>query len=113
MLATNVDGPPHASYLFGICDINKFKDTHETYKQWHECYGPAVSIPLPLGNKRIMLLDPKAIVSMLNRDTYQYEHRPLMKVLVKRLVSLEVTLNHMLTAHPFRLDGPEYAIHRR
>ncbi|KAL4079875.1 cytochrome P450 [Scleroderma yunnanense] len=50
------------------------------YEAWYEEYGAAYEIPLTLGQKRIVLCDPKALVHFFGRDSSSYGLTPAEKI---------------------------------
>ena len=87
--ATQVRGPPRTSVLWGCwSEVSELNDSLSFYEKWNNEYGPAVDVPMPLGIKRIMLLDPKAIASFYAKDTYEYVNPGISKAVIERMVSV-------------------------
>ncbi|KAG6375299.1 hypothetical protein JVT61DRAFT_3524 [Boletus reticuloceps] len=60
---TQLRGPPSESFLYGVGKrILSAEDSGAIYEAWAQEYGPVYAAPsTPLGSKKIILCDPKAI----------------------------------------------------
>lgn len=84
---TPVRGPPRSSLLFGCwAETNELHDCNGTYQKWTDEYGVVVDVPMPLGIKRFVLMDPKAIASFFAKDTCEYVMSKASKLAIESLV---------------------------
>lgn len=58
---TKLNGPPQKSWLFGVTKEVFDGDNGAIYEAWEKAYGSIFQILGPLGERRIVLTDPKAI----------------------------------------------------
>lgn len=80
-------GPKNISIVFGFYRYLQEQDNPAAlYEQWVEEYGPAFSIPGPLGSRRIMICDPKANTHFYARETYGYVQTKLAHTFIENLV---------------------------
>lgn len=81
-------GPSSNSFFFGrIREVLLSKDRAALYEHWAEDHGVVYQIPAPLGGRRVILCDPKAIVHLHSKDSFTYQALPLSKVFMKKFVS--------------------------
>ncbi|KAF9256570.1 cytochrome P450 [Marasmius fiardii PR-910] len=79
-VTTPLNGPPRKSLLFGVSgDPEFFKDPGSLYEGWGEEYGSAYTVPTVLGDKRTILLDPKAVSNFYAKETTVYHGTPVTK----------------------------------
>ncbi|KIM51238.1 hypothetical protein SCLCIDRAFT_1224714 [Scleroderma citrinum Foug A] len=82
---TRLLGPPSPSFLYGVArDTAGSSDSGSIYEEWVEEYGVAFEVPAALGQKTIMLFDPKALQHYFMRDTWTYITLPSQRVVVNR-----------------------------
>ena len=85
---TRLLGPPSPSFLYGVArDTAGSSDSGSIYEEWVEEYGVAFEVPAALGQKTIMLFDPKALQHYFMRDTWTYITLPSQRVIVNRSVN--------------------------
>ena len=81
-------GPSNNSPLFGrLRDLLASNDRGVVYQSWAEEYGAVYQIPAQLGERRIIICDPKAIAHFHSKDTFTYHALPFSKKFVKKFVS--------------------------
>lgn len=77
---TPLQGPPSESFLYGVGKhIRSARDAGALYEAWAEEYGPVYAAPSTLGNKRIILCDPKAIAHFHSKESRTYIQTPFNK----------------------------------
>jgi len=82
---TRLRGPP--SGLFGAEEVLfKSPDSAAVHEAWYKEYGPAYEIPLILGERRVVLCDPKALAHFFARDSWTYVLTQAGKVVIARSV---------------------------
>ncbi|KAF9256569.1 cytochrome P450 [Marasmius fiardii PR-910] len=83
---TPLNGPLGNSRLFGVTrDSRFFPDPGRLYEEWAEEYGAAYTIPMALGMKKTVLLDPKAISNFYSKETTVYHGTPFSKRFIARI----------------------------
>lgn len=87
---TKLSGPPATSWLFGVTKDVFDGDAGDIFENWTKQYGSVFQIPGPLGERRLILTDPKAIAHCWAK-TFTYH---------KTRVSKQTTIN---LVSPFRL----------
>ncbi|KAI5985861.1 cytochrome P450 [Pisolithus albus] len=84
---TKLRGPKGSSLLFGVSkELFKSPDTGSMFEAWSKEYGVAYELPMLLGQKRIILCDPKAVAYLFSRDTRSYVGTPGHKAAVARMI---------------------------
>ncbi|KAG2066952.1 cytochrome P450 [Suillus decipiens] len=74
---TQLRGPPRTSFIYGVAqDLMSSLDTAEIYGRWATEYGVAYMIPTVLGQRQVVLCDPRAIAHFHARETWTYVHTP-------------------------------------
>ncbi|KAF8700574.1 hypothetical protein AX14_000677, partial [Amanita brunnescens Koide BX004] len=80
-------GPSNNSPLFGrLRDLLASNDRGVVYQSWAEEYGAVYQIPAQLGERRIIICDPKAIAHFHSKDTFTYHALPFSKKFVKKFI---------------------------
>ena len=75
---TQLRGPPSESFLYGVGKrVLDAQNLGAIYETWAQEYGPVYAIPWTLGNKKIVLNDPKAIAHFYAKDTWTYIQSPV------------------------------------
>lgn len=83
---TNLLGPPAKGWLFGVTkDIND-SDIGEIFEKWSKEYGDVFQIPGPLGERRTVLLDPKAIAYVFSKTQSTYIKNKFVKKFIENIV---------------------------
>ncbi|KIK17295.1 hypothetical protein PISMIDRAFT_685414 [Pisolithus microcarpus 441] len=84
---TKLRGPQGSSLLFGVSkELFESPDTGSMFEAWSKEYGVAYELPMLLGQKRIILCDPKAVAYLFSRDTRSYVGTPEHKAAVARTI---------------------------
>ncbi|KAI6026788.1 cytochrome P450 [Pisolithus microcarpus] len=84
---TKLRGPQGSSLLFGVSkELFESPDTGSMFEAWSKEYGVAYELPMLLGQKRIILCDPKAVAYLFSRDTRSYVGTPGHKAAVARTI---------------------------
>jgi len=82
---TRLRGPP--SGLFGAEEVLfESPDLAAVHEAWYKEYGPAYEIPMVLGERKIVLCDPKALAHFFARDSWTYVLPQADKVTIARSV---------------------------
>ena len=82
LCTTELRGPPSDSLLYGVGQRIVAADNPGTiYESWMKEYGPVYTVPATLGNKRVILCDPKAIAHFYSEDSWTYGQTKLVKEL--------------------------------
>ena len=77
---TKLRGPQSESFVYGVGKrVLDADDSGAVYEAWAQEYGPVYAVPSTLGNKRIVLCDPKAIAHFYSKETWTYTHTPASK----------------------------------
>jgi hypothetical protein len=85
----NLQGPPSTSWIFGVLsDILNAVHGTSLYEAWYKIYGPVYQIPLVFGTPTVVLLDPKALATVLTKDTSTYHQNSQFKTMIRRNVSI-------------------------
>lgn len=64
---TKLQGPPAKSWLFGVSKEVFDGDSGALYENWAQTYGSVFQVPGPLGDRRTVLMDPKAIAHYFSK----------------------------------------------
>ncbi|KAI6100367.1 cytochrome P450 [Pisolithus sp. B1] len=81
---TRLRGPSNPSFLYGVAkDIINASDSGEIYETWVKEYGVAYEVPVALGQRAIMLFDPKALQHCYARETWTYIALPSVRASLK------------------------------
>lgn len=94
---TKLKGPANPSFLLGVSrDIFTAPDHGAVYENWEKEYGSIFEVPSTLGEKVVVLCDPKAITHFFSKDTYTYRQTPNMRNFVEYYVRclLQLDLVH-------------------
>ncbi|KAG1882721.1 cytochrome P450 [Suillus subluteus] len=84
---TQLHGPPRTSFIYGVShDLVASQDSGGMYERWATEYGVAYMIPSVLGQTRIVLCDPRAIVHFYARETWTYVQTPLSLTLLEATI---------------------------
>ncbi|KAH7881865.1 cytochrome P450 [Phlebopus sp. FC_14] len=84
-MTTRLRGPPSPSLLYGVGkDVLESPDAGSMHEAWAAEYGVVYEIPSSLGQRKIVLCDPKAIAHCYARDTWTYVVTPLTRQFVER-----------------------------
>ncbi|KAG7096289.1 hypothetical protein E1B28_003736 [Marasmius oreades] len=85
-ISTPLKGPPSKSRIFGVTqDPQFFTDSGALYEEWGAKYGSVYTIPMILGRKKTVLLDPKAISNFYVKETSVYVGTPFSKKFIARI----------------------------
>ncbi|KAG6375302.1 hypothetical protein JVT61DRAFT_3527 [Boletus reticuloceps] len=101
-------GPPSESFLYGIgrCIISA-EDSGAIYEAWAQEYGPVYAAPSTLGNKKIILCDPKAITIFFGKGLLWAdgeEHRTI--AAIRELTSISTIQHTSSVYHRSIVRGP-------
>ncbi|KAG2364261.1 cytochrome P450 [Suillus spraguei] len=78
MKTTQLRGPLRTSFIYGVSqDLMSSHDTARIYERWATEYGVAYMIPSVLGQRKVVLCDPRAIAHFYARETWTYVQTPL------------------------------------
>ncbi|KAJ7250417.1 cytochrome P450 [Mycena rebaudengoi] len=70
---TRLNGPPSQSFIWGLARyISQSLDASVVYEDWGKQYGHVFQIPVELGQKQIILLDPKALTHFYTSERTTY-----------------------------------------
>ncbi|KAG2364256.1 cytochrome P450 [Suillus spraguei] len=84
---TQLRGPPRTSFVFGVSnDLLSSKDNAIMYEHWAQEYGVVYMIPSILGQRKIVLSDPRAIAHFYARESWTYVQAPLALILIENMV---------------------------
>ncbi|KAI0773614.1 cytochrome P450 [Fomes fomentarius] len=84
--STPLAGPPRPSWLFGVSRLVVNNPNASTiYEEWVDKYGSVFLAPAPLGSKRVILTDPKAIAHFYSVETWTYVNTKLSRVAIENL----------------------------
>ena len=99
---TRLRGPP--SGFFGAEEVLiESPDPATVHEAWYKEYGPAYEIPMVLGERKIILCDPKALVHFFSRDSWSYELPHADKVALARSVRVSPMYSiSFITEYPDR-----------
>jgi hypothetical protein len=69
----NFRGPTPNSYFWGVADeVFLAIDDTAMYEEWARTYGLIFDVPFILGDKSMVIMDPKALAAFLSRDAGAY-----------------------------------------
>lgn len=89
--STPLAGPPRPSWLFGVSKlVGNNPNASSIYEEWVDKYGSVFLVPAPLGGKRVILTDPKAIAHFYSVETWTYVNTKLSRVAIANLVRLSL-----------------------
>ncbi|KAI5117593.1 hypothetical protein M0805_004044 [Coniferiporia weirii] len=84
---TKLRGPPASSWFLGVSkDTFKGDSAAVLFEKWADKYGPVFQIPGPLGSRRTVLTDPKAIAHFYSKETFGYVNSTFTKQAITNLV---------------------------
>ncbi|KAL5488445.1 hypothetical protein ACEPAI_6563 [Sanghuangporus weigelae] len=83
---TKLKGPPSSSWIFGVTKEVFKGDSGALYEQWAKEYGPVYQIPTPLGGRRTILTDPKAVAYFYSKETFTCVQSNFSKRLIENLL---------------------------
>ncbi|KAL5488446.1 hypothetical protein ACEPAI_6564 [Sanghuangporus weigelae] len=83
---TKLKGPPSSSWIFGVTKEVFKGDSGALYEQWAKEYGPVYQIPTPLGGRRTILTDPRAVAYFYSKETFTYVQSNFSKRLIENLL---------------------------
>ena len=63
-------------------------DPASIYEEWMKEYGVAFEVPAALGQKTIMLFDPRALQHYYKRETWTYIPLPSERIVLQRSVNI-------------------------
>jgi hypothetical protein len=70
----NLRGPAPNSWFWGVSDqIFMAIDDTPLYEDWARTHGSTFILPRMLGDKGLVIMDPKALAAFLARDTQAYK----------------------------------------
>ncbi|KAH7890187.1 cytochrome P450 [Phlebopus sp. FC_14] len=82
---TRLRGPPSTSLMYGVGkSVVDSPDSGAMYEAWAKEYGVVYEIPSTLGQRKIVLCDPKAIAYYYARETWTYVLTPFSKQAIER-----------------------------
>ncbi|KAJ6489013.1 cytochrome P450 [Mycena sanguinolenta] len=85
--STRLKGPSGGNFLFGSKPLLlNAPDVGAIYEDWAAQYGSVFSVPATLGNRTVVLTDPKSIAHFATRETYGYVGTPRSKQALQRLI---------------------------
>ena len=85
---TRLVGPPNPSLIYGVAKSTmESDDPGSIYEEWVKEYGVAFEVPFALGQKVIMLFDPKALQHYYVRETWTYTALPAARLSFQRTVN--------------------------
>ena len=83
---TMLNGPPSSNLLFGVLLDVINGDSGALYEQWAKKHGAVFQIPAPLGERRTVLADPRAIAHFYSKDTFTYQNSNFIRQFIGRVV---------------------------
>ncbi|KAG9309800.1 cytochrome P450 [Chiua virens] len=87
MKTTALRGPPSSSFLWGVGRmLLTSPDSGLVFEKWAEEYGSAFEVASPLGGKKIVLCDPKAVAHMFGLEPWTYVLTPFGHIGTERFV---------------------------
>ena len=86
---TRLNGPPASSWMLGLSREVFTGDSGALCEEWMDKYGVVYQIPTPLGSRRTILCDPKAIAHFYSKETYVYIQNTFTKNAIANLVSMQ------------------------
>lgn len=84
---TKLRGPPAKSWLFGVSKQVFEGDAAKLFEGWATEYGAVYQVPGPLGDRRTVLTDPKAVAHFYSKETMTYVKSEFTKQLIASVVS--------------------------
>ncbi|KAI5117517.1 hypothetical protein M0805_009525 [Coniferiporia weirii] len=70
---TRLRGPPASNWLFGVFrEAFMGESAANLYEKWADEYGPVYQIPGPLGSRRTVLTDAKAVAHFYSKEPFGY-----------------------------------------
>lgn len=98
---TKLLGPPAPSWFFGVSKEVFDGDSGVLFENWAQAYGSVYQVPGPLGERRVVLTDPKAVAHYFARvDTFvksEFEKRAIDNVVSGQVrIYLEEGMNHCI-----------------
>ncbi|KAK0455641.1 cytochrome P450 [Desarmillaria tabescens] len=85
-VTTKLRGPPNQGGLFGLIRIlRNADDPGLLYEQWASEYGSVYSFSGFLGEQRLVLYDPKALVSFYGKMGFGYIRTPIGRMFIETL----------------------------
>lgn len=91
-------GPPSPGWFFGLSKDLFQGDAAEFFEQWFNEYGPAFQVAGPLGERRTVLFDPKAIGYFFSKETYSFTQSGFQRKAIEGIVSY-LLVNLIYTFH--------------
>ncbi len=90
-VTTKLRGPSSQSWLFGLGRvIHDAEDAGLLYEQWASEYGSVFSFPGFLGQKSLVLCDPKAVAHLYANEGFGYVKMQLSRNFIEIMVRLSV-----------------------
>ncbi|KAI5117520.1 hypothetical protein M0805_009528 [Coniferiporia weirii] len=84
---TKLRGPPASSWFFGVSqEVFQGDSAAAYYEKWADEYGPVYQIPGPLGSRRTVLTDAKAIAHFYSKETFGYVNSTFSKIAISNLI---------------------------
>ncbi|KIJ59409.1 hypothetical protein HYDPIDRAFT_140642 [Hydnomerulius pinastri MD-312] len=84
---TSLRGPASPSFVFGVGKkLVPATEAAVQYEAWAEEYGAVYEIPSTLGQRRIVLCDPRAIAHFYARETWTYVLTPFDMIVTEIIV---------------------------
>ena len=85
---TRLVGPSSPSLIYGVAkDTMESDDPGSIYEEWVKEYGVAFEVPFALGQRMIMLFDPKALQHYFTRESWTYIALPVIRLTLQRTVN--------------------------
>lgn len=82
---TRLRGP--SGGLFGVEKVLfESPDSTALYETWYKEYGAVYEVPMMLGQRRIVLCDPKALAHFYGKDSWSYTLKPAEKIGLEKTV---------------------------
>lgn len=83
---TRLRGPKPGIFFGADKVIFEASDPVAVYEAWYKEYGAVYEVPLMLGQRKVILCDPKAIAHFFGRDSWSYVLTPENKIAAERTV---------------------------
>lgn len=83
---TRLRGPKPGIFFGADKVIFGASDPVAVYEAWYKEYGAVYEVPLMLGQRKVILCDPKSIAHFFGRDSWSYVLTPENKITVERTV---------------------------
>ena len=84
---TKLPGPPSSNWLFGVTKEVNDGDMGAMFENWAKEYGDVFQIPGPFGERKTVILDPKAIAYFFSKNQFTYIRSKFVKRLLEKLVN--------------------------